>query len=1097
MSADTRAPVSVCVIARNEQANIEKCLQSVRPFVREIVVVDTGSDDDTPALAAKYADKFERFTDCNDAEGRIADFSLARNRSFALATQPWALWVDGDDVLEGADKLAEIVAAHDHLPRCCVMWNYDYDHDGQGNVTMKFIRERLVKPPRDFMWVSPVHETLVPQNGDTAKVLVPEGIRNVHRRRDIAKVVESGRNLRILQTHYNKVGESDVRSLYYLGLELGWTGNPGMSIDMHKRYVALSGWPDEKCLAMLEIARHCQALGRYEEAVEWGHKAMDVKPTWGEPFFSLCKSYYFVAQKTGAREDWERAATFGRRFLDSPPAQTVLFINPMERVEVHRFLVVALMQLGDVAGAEASCNAILEKLPGDPNSAFNLKICRERILKGDIQAKANELRARDLIDDNGIRLINAALDGKFKVRDAAAGEAAKAADPTPGGITIRRSGLDIVLFIGPGAEKWTPDSIKQTGIGGSERMAWEMSKRLVQLGNRVRVYADCDAAATYEGVEWFPHTDYRNLICDVLITSRRPSALDDQFNVRARTTFCWVHDVHCGTELNYMRALRVDRFLCLSAWHRDFFLNHYPFVHPSQVLQTRNGIDLSLYEKPEERNPRRMFYSSSLDRGVFTALEAMPEIRKRVPDAEFHIYYGLDVWKRFASPEQMKLIQTLEQLMELRKADGVTFHGRVSPEELAREQKKSGLQAYPTWFCCHGDTRISVPGDHRGGAPTVRIADMVGKSGFPVYAFNEEENRFEIRTCTKVWETKIAEELVDIELDSGQHLKVTPDHKVLTFDGDWVEAGTLKGGDSLRALHYRYNVAIRDANGRWTNEYRLVGEWKEGRRLRSDEHVDHSDPERLDNRPEALAVMTAAAHFSKTHKGKKLSRKHVEKKRAAAMAAVAAMSPERKKAWHAAGIKALWARVNGMGLAEREAWLAKRRATKRATLLSRKALPLPYEAREGHNHKVVRVTRITEPTPVYDMEVEGLHNFIAEGVVIHNCETSCLSAMEAQAAGCRIVTSPIAALNETVGPRGTMIPGDWLSPDYKQRFVDACVTAMLKPEDGERDALKAYARENFGLDSLARDWQTLLYRVLGEVAASPIVPYKTKYQRAA
>lgn len=813
MSADTRAPVSVCVITRNEQANIEKCLQSVRPFVREIVVVDTGSDDGTMAIAAKYADKLERFTECNDEQGRIADFSRARNKSFALATQPWALWVDGDDVLEGADKLAEIVAAHDHLPRCCVMWNYDYDHDGQGNVTMRFIRERLVKPPRDFRWVSPVHETLVPENGDTTKVLVPDGIRNVHRRRDVAKVVESGRNLRILQTHYNKVGESDVRSLYYLGLELGWTGNPEQSIDMHKRYVRLSGWDDEKCLAMLEIARHSQQIGKYDDAIEWAHKAIDVKPAWGEPFFSLCKSYYFLAQKSGDAKDWERAVHFGRRFLGSPPAQTVLFINPMERVEVHRFLVVALMQIGDVAGAEASCQAILEKLPGDPNSQFNLKICREKSLKASIQAQANELRARDLIDDNGIRLINAALDGKFKVREATPAESRPAEQPREAPISARHSGLDIVLFIGPGAERWTPETIKQTGIGGSERMAWEMARRLVQHGNRVRLYGDTGTEPQkFEGVEWLDQTAYRNVDCDVLITSRRPVAVDDQFNARARATLCWVHDVHCGNELTMQRAYRIDRFLCLSAWHRDFFLGRYDFVHPNQVLQTRNGIDLSLYEKPAAaRNPHRMVYSSSLDRGAFVAIEAMPEIRKRVPDAELHIYYGMEVWKRYASPEQLKQIAGLEALMKEREKDGVVYHGRVSPEELAEAQKSSGVWAYSTWFS----------------------------------------------------------------------------------------------------------------------------------------------------------------------------------------------------------------------------------------------------------------------------------------------ETSCLSCMEAQAAGLRMVTSPIAALNETAGPRATMIPGDWLSPGYRAAFIDACVDAMTRPENGDREELQRYARENFGLDMLGREWHRLLHRIVAEVEASPIVPYTTKYRRAA
>ena len=1131
MSEPKQAPISACLIVRNELANIERCLQSIRPYVKEIVVVDTGSDDGTPEIAKKYADIFEVFTACNDENNRINDFSLARQRSFDLATQPWAMWIDGDDVLDGADKLAEIVAAHDHLEKVCVMWNYDYDHDDAGNITMKFTRERLVKPPREFKWISPVHETLVPQDPSVIKILIPDGIKNVHRRRDIAKTVESGRNLRILQTHYNKVGDTDVRALYYLGLELGWTGNPEQAIEMHKKYIEKSGWEDEKYLSILEVCRHYQGMAKWDEAIEWALKAIPVRETWGEAFYSLSKSYYYRAQQTNDRRDWERSVNFARKYLASPPTQTVLFINPMERkVEVHRYLVMACMQIGDSNGALASCEEILKTLPGDENTLFNVKVAKGRSLVEQARAVGQELHRLGSLTDQALQLFNAAIDGKFKARPVDQ-SAATVASSSPAVVMKRHSGLDIVLYIGPGAERWTPETIAATGIGGSERMAWEMARRLARLGNRVRVYGDCDKSDTFEGVEWFNHLDYHHLACDVLITSRRPIAVEDQFQVQAKLRLCWVHDVHCGAELTQQRALKIDRFLALSEWHRQFFLQTYDFIPSEQVIKTRNGIDLSLYATPEERNPHRMFYSSSPDRGLYVALEAMPEIRRRVPDAELHVYYGFDVWERFAPPEQKQQIQFLKGLIEQRKGDGVVYHGRVSPPELAAEQSRSGVHAYPTWFCCHPDTRISVPGDHRGGPPTVRIADMVGKSGFPVYAFNEEENRFEIRTCTKVWETKIADEIVELDLDSGETLKVTPDHRVLTFDGDWVEAGTLKEGDSLRALHYRYNVAIRDGNGRWTDEHRLVGEWKEGRRLRRDEHVDHTDLKRLDNRPEALTVMTASEHFSKTHKGKRLSKKHIEKKRLASMAAVAAMSPERKAAWHSAGGCAIWAKVRALPPAEQETWLAKRRDARRATIALKKAtvpgyaekmreqsringakahaqrydnpttedqLPIASgDDRWGRNHKVVAVRRVKCSIPVYDMEVEGLHNFVADGVVVHNCETSCITAMEAQAAGCRIVTSPIAALNETVGNRGTMIDGNWLSPEYRAQFIDACVAAMVKPEDGDREALKQYARDNFGLDSLARDWHVMLVQLISSVSKNPVIPYRTSYARAA
>ena len=107
-----KAPISACLIVRNEEGSglFEECLQSIRPFVEELVIVDTGSTDGTPEIAQRHADRFEVFTGCNDPEsGAINDFSLARNRSFDLATRPWVMWIDSDDVLAGGEHLAKLV----------------------------------------------------------------------------------------------------------------------------------------------------------------------------------------------------------------------------------------------------------------------------------------------------------------------------------------------------------------------------------------------------------------------------------------------------------------------------------------------------------------------------------------------------------------------------------------------------------------------------------------------------------------------------------------------------------------------------------------------------------------------------------------------------------------------------------------------------------------------------------------------------------------------------------------------------------------------------------------------------------------------------
>ncbi|EJO5349378.1 glycosyltransferase [Clostridium botulinum] len=89
--------VSLCMIVKNEEENLGRCLESVKDLVDEMIVVDTGSTDTTIEIAKKYGAKVYHFPWCND-------FSAARNESLKYASKDWILIMDGDDELCNEDK---------------------------------------------------------------------------------------------------------------------------------------------------------------------------------------------------------------------------------------------------------------------------------------------------------------------------------------------------------------------------------------------------------------------------------------------------------------------------------------------------------------------------------------------------------------------------------------------------------------------------------------------------------------------------------------------------------------------------------------------------------------------------------------------------------------------------------------------------------------------------------------------------------------------------------------------------------------------------------------------------------------------------------
>ena len=94
-----RPRLSLCMIARDSARTLRAALDSIGPWVDEMVVVDTGSADDTAAIAADCGARVGHFAWCDD-------FAAARNESLRLATGDWLFWMDSDDTIDAANGSA-------------------------------------------------------------------------------------------------------------------------------------------------------------------------------------------------------------------------------------------------------------------------------------------------------------------------------------------------------------------------------------------------------------------------------------------------------------------------------------------------------------------------------------------------------------------------------------------------------------------------------------------------------------------------------------------------------------------------------------------------------------------------------------------------------------------------------------------------------------------------------------------------------------------------------------------------------------------------------------------------------------------------------
>ncbi|MCR5502651.1 MAG: glycosyltransferase family 2 protein [Lachnospiraceae bacterium] len=165
--------VSLCMIVKNEEKVLDRCLSSMADLMDEIIIVDTGSTDRTKEIASKYTDRIYDFE-------WVDDFSAPRNYAFELCGSDYIYTADADEYFDEENRFKFKVLKEGLDPEVEIVQMYYGNQLENGSVYNydKELRPKLFKKYREFRWIERVHETVrespVVYNSDIVIIHKPE-----------------------------------------------------------------------------------------------------------------------------------------------------------------------------------------------------------------------------------------------------------------------------------------------------------------------------------------------------------------------------------------------------------------------------------------------------------------------------------------------------------------------------------------------------------------------------------------------------------------------------------------------------------------------------------------------------------------------------------------------------------------------------------------------------------------------------------------------------------------------------------------------------------------------------------------------------------
>jgi len=324
--------ISVCLIVKNEENNIRRCLDCVKKFADEIIVVDTGSRDKTKEILKEYTDNIFDFE-------WVDDFSKARNFSFSKATKEYVMWLDADDVISNKE-IDKINLLKINMTADTYMLKYVTAFDENCKPIFTYYRERILKRQNNPIWQGFVHEAIAPFG-----LIEYLDITIEHHKQSVS---DPKRNLKIYQKHLKMNEQFSPREQYYYSKELYYNGYYKKCIKELKKFLKMpTKFMPNAIDAYLTIAKCFCIFENYSSALKYLFEELNFFPPSSEVLCEIGNCFL-------SKSDFQKSLFFYEcALLTSPNTQSGMFVdNNYYYLYPHLQLTMIYYRLGNFESAK-------------------------------------------------------------------------------------------------------------------------------------------------------------------------------------------------------------------------------------------------------------------------------------------------------------------------------------------------------------------------------------------------------------------------------------------------------------------------------------------------------------------------------------------------------------------------------------------------------------------------------------------------------------------------------------------------------------------------------------------------------------------------